>query len=106
MRGSLRQIENYEIAGLIRTPTPGSIGRPRLIRGIRIRSSPNWKIKVCDKSQDFNENFNILIFYIPPKGDGREVVPSMKNLRFGGFVRTRLVFGVSALCGGFVLSRG
>jgi len=42
------------------------------------------------------------IFHNPPKGDRREVVPSVGNLRFGGgFARARLVFGVSALCGGF-----
>ena len=33
----------------------------------------------------------MLIFHKPPKGDRREVVPSVGSLRFGGFARNRYV---------------
>ena len=42
------------------------------------------------------------IFHNPPKGDRREVVPSVGSLRFGwGLCQEKVGFGVSTLCGGF-----
>ena len=44
------------------------------------------------------------IFHNPPKVIGGRLFWFSENRNLGGFARASLVFGVSSICGGFVLS--